>query len=101
MRVSNTGLMARVGLEGVENVLVRRRWRWLGHVMRMSEVRWPRRVLLWSGGEEEGDERRRGAPRLTWMRQIVREGWDGMAWGAVDTRKPHWVHWRDGRWGRY
>ena len=46
--VSNTGLLARVGLEGVENVIVRTTWRWLGHVLRMSEVRWPRRVLLWS-----------------------------------------------------
>jgi len=31
-------------------------------------------VLLWSGGEEEGAGRRRGAPKLTWIRMIKREG---------------------------
>src|SRR5205085_796331 len=53
-RLGGAELETRTGLKRLEGVVVERRWRWLGHVLRLPESRWPRRVLEWSGGEEEG-----------------------------------------------
>jgi len=39
-RVSNVELVERVRVKAVEEVVVERRWRWLGHVLRMDGNRW-------------------------------------------------------------
>lgn len=97
-RVRGVEVLARSGLRGLGEVAAARRWRWLGHVLRMGEGRWPRRVLLWSAGEEEGAARRVGAPRLSWLRGVLREGWASIPWKELGVAKPHWVHWERGRW---
>src|SRR5207253_8465521 len=78
--------------------VVEGRWGWLGHVLRLPESGWPRRVLEWSGGEEEGAVRRQGAPKLGWVRQVVRERWSGICWQRLGIAKPHWLHWKKGKW---
>ena len=97
-RLGGAELEMRTGLKRLEGVVVERRWRWLGHVLRLPESRWPRRVLEWSGGEEEGAVRRQGAPKLGWVRQVVWEGWSGICWQRLDIAKPHWLHWKKGKW---
>ena len=86
------------GLERVEGEVVERRWRWLGHVLRMPEGRWAKRALLWSGENEEGAGRARGAPKKTWLRVVLQEGWEGIPWSDLNARKPLWPRWTGGEW---
>ena len=97
-KISSEQLMSLVDQKPVEKCLIDRRWRWLGHVLRMDENRWPRRLLMWSGGEEHGARRNRGGQKLTWIRQVVREGWDLIPWKLLGVRKPHWIRWAGGDW---
>ena len=57
---------------GQQSVIQRwktQRWRYYGHVLRMSEERLPKQVLSWT---PEG-RRRRGRPKDTWRRTIHRD----------------------------
>ena len=96
-RVSNVALCTRTGLGDVGSELVTRRWRWLGHVLRMGEMRIPRRWLL-QEGLSMGGVRKQGEARLTWMRCVMREGWNGVPWKELKVRKPLWKRWCDGGW---
>ena len=60
---------ARAGLETISKQVARRRWAWLGHVLRMDHYSHPRIALTWV---PEG-KRKRGRPRETWRRTIERE----------------------------
>jgi len=96
--LSNRMLMEKVGLSGLGEILTERRWRWLGHVLRMPSVRYPRRVLGWDPDSEEGAFRLPGRPRLTWRAVIMKEGWDSLPFDRLGIRRPHWVHWIRGAW---
>ena len=69
MRVTNEEIRARAGLETISKQVARRRWAWLGHVLRMDHHSHPRIALTWV---PEG-KRKRGRPRETWRRTIERE----------------------------
>ena len=47
--MSNWELMARAGLPAVGELVLERRWRFLGHVLRMGQVRWPLLFALRGG----------------------------------------------------
>ena len=66
---SNTRLREETGQEYVSTVIRRRRWKYIGHALRMGEDRLPRQVLHWT---PEG-KRKRGRPRETLRRTIIRE----------------------------
>ena len=51
----------------------RRRWRWLGHVCRMSSSAPPKTTLRWT---PQG-KRNRGRPKETWRRTVKKEMKDG------------------------
>ena len=69
MWVKNEEVRARAGLETKSKQVARRRWTWLGHVLRMDHYSHPRIALTWV---PEG-KRKRGRPRATWRRTIERE----------------------------
>ena len=47
MRVTNEEVRARAGLETISKQVARRRWTWLGHVLRMDHYSHPRIALTW------------------------------------------------------
>ena len=69
MRVKNEEVRARAGLETISKQVARRRWTWLGHVLRMDHYSHPRIALTWVPEAR----RKRGRPRETWRRTIERE----------------------------
>ena len=69
MRVTNEEIRARAGLQTISKQVARRRWTWLGHVLRMDHCSHLRIALTWV---PEG-KRKRGRPRETWRRTIERE----------------------------
>ena len=56
-------------MEKMSIIIKRRRWKWLGHVLRMENNRHARTAITWT---PEG-KRKRGRPKETWRRTVDRE----------------------------
>lgn len=67
--ISNQELLARCQQENMGTIIRRRRWRWIGHVMRMETGSDTKTALRWT---PEG-RRKRGRPKTTWRRTIEQE----------------------------
>ena len=68
-KISNEELLRRCEQEGVANILMKRRWRWIGHVLRRDKHDNARIALYWT---PEG-KRKRGRPKITWRRTVMEE----------------------------
>ena len=69
MRVSNEEVRKRARIGSIGKQIRRRRWRWIGHVLRMDHHQNPRIALTWA----PGGKRSRGRPRETWRRTVELE----------------------------
>ena len=67
--VSEEELRQRSGQQSVVEKIKIARWKWYGHVLRMSDERLPKQALSW---RPEG-RRRVGRPKDTWRRTLTRE----------------------------
>ena len=103
MHITNEEVRRRAGIrETISGQVARRRWTWLGHVLRMDHHSHSRIALTWA---PEG-KRKRGRPRETWRRTVEREikerglrSWAEAATAAKDRTTwkeracgpiPHW-----------
>ena len=69
MRVSNDEIRRRAGIEKISTQVRRRRWKWIGHVLRMAPNRNPHVALTWA----PSGKRKRGRPKETWRRTVEKE----------------------------
>ena len=67
--IPNKEISKRTGINNIIDEVKQRRWRWLGHVMRMNKTRHPRTALRWA----PPGKRRRGRPLGTWRRTMEEE----------------------------
>ena len=90
-RVTNKEIQERTGINCIVEEVQRRRWKWLGHILRMNRSRHPLIALTWN---PQG-KRRRGRPKGTWRRTVDSEReeagktWNELKWLAQDR-----VGWR-------
>ena len=68
-KVTNEEVRKRADIEQTSTTIRRRRWKWLGHVLRMENTRHAKIAVTWT---PEG-KRKRGRPKETWRRTIERE----------------------------
>lgn len=68
-KVTNEEVRSRAGIEKVSDTIKRRRWKWLGHVLRMGNTRHAKIAISWT----PDGRRKRGRPKETWRRTIERE----------------------------
>ncbi|GFR78834.1 endonuclease-reverse transcriptase [Elysia marginata] len=68
-RISNEELLEHCQQESIEKILVERRWKWIGHVLRKSQNAIPRVAVQW---KPQG-RRKRGRPKTTWRRTAEAE----------------------------
>jgi len=91
-RVTNKEMWERAGMNNIVLEVKKRRWRWLGHVLRMKKERHPHAVLTWA----PPGKRKRGRPLGTWRRTVEEEmsdvgkTWYELRWLAMDR-----AGWRD------
>ena len=84
--ITNMEVSRRTGINNVVAEITQRRWRWLGHVLRMPRSRLPRAALRWA----PPGKRKRGRPLGTWRRTVegeMREAgktWNELGWLAQD-----------------
>ena len=91
--ISNENLLLRAGTKKVSDNIMERRWRWLGHVLRMDTNRICSVALTW---KPEG-KRRVGRPKTTWRRTVEVEraslGWN--TWAAARTTAKDRAKWKE------
>ena len=93
MRVSNDEIRRRVGIEKISTQVRCRRWKWIGHVLRMAPNRNPHVALTWAPSRK----RKRGRPKETWRRTVEKERaelrlslWAAAAAAAVAKNRDRW-----------
>ncbi|GFR79594.1 hypothetical protein ElyMa_005878800 [Elysia marginata] len=85
-KVTNKEISERTGKRSTVEEVKKRRWRWLGHVLRMSKSRHPLIALTWN---PQG-ARKKGRPQGTWRRSVESERvesgktWNELNWLAQD-----------------
>ena len=92
-RISNEEARERAGLDRISDTIRKKRWKWIGHVLRMEGNQNVRIALDWT---PEG-KRRRGRPRETWRRTVEKErhslGFD--SWAAAKRSAQDRNGWRE------
>ncbi len=90
-KIKNEDLLQKASLKPVTLEIKRRRWRWLGHVLRMPPDAHPRIALKWT----PDGKRPRGRPKETWRRTIDREREEqGWSWGHLQKTAQDRSQWR-------
>ena len=97
MRITNEEITARAGMETISKQVARRRWTWLGHILRMDYHSHPRIALTWV---PEGKQKR-GRPCETWRRTVERElEKEGLrTWAAAASAAEDRTAWRQRAYG--
>ena len=87
-KISNEDILWRCQQEDMGLVITKRRWRWIGHVLRKDPKSIVRTALHWT---PEG-KRRRGRPKTTWRRTVegemeaMKHSWGSLARLAQDRQ---------------
>ena len=91
-RIRNSTLYRRTSTHPVTLDIRRRRWRWLGHLLRMPPSSLPRIALRWTPDGKRG----RGRPKETWRRTVEKEMKEhGWTWGTLERAAADRNRWRD------
>ncbi|XP_054282434.1 uncharacterized protein LOC128999782 [Macrosteles quadrilineatus] len=89
--ISNEDLWARTDQEHIAIQINRRKWRWIGHILRQPQDTVARQALEWN---PQGN-RRRGRPRTTWRRTVEKElNSQGMTWARAKELANQRDRWR-------
>ncbi|KAL9960175.1 hypothetical protein ACROYT_G033591 [Oculina patagonica] len=89
--ISNYELRRITRRETITQQVQRRRWRWIGHVLRMMPKDLPRVAVRWS----PDGRRKRGRPKETWRRTVEREMRDNeWTWGHLERVAADRSQWR-------
>jgi len=77
-KVRNEDIRNQKKLQRMDLIIKERRWRWLGHVLRMEDDRIPKQATRW---QMDSYTRRAGRPRSNWIDTVSRDLKSiGMAW---------------------
>jgi hypothetical protein len=90
-KISNKDLHNITNTKDVETLLIQRRRRWLGHVLRKPSEDMTKVALRWTS---EG-KRKRGRPKTTWRRTIENEIKErGYTWSTIERKTNKREEWR-------
>ena len=90
-KISNLKLWERTGQKPVEQEILQRRWRWIGHTIRKSASNTTRQALNWN---PQG-KRKRGRPKNTWRRDVEADIKElGLNWGKLERLAQDRDAWR-------
>ena len=90
--ISNIELHRKTSTSSIMTEIKRRRWTWIGHVIRMPSDAIPKIALRWT---PIAGRRRRGRPKETWRRSFEREMKEnGLSWAQVEHLARNRGDWR-------
>ena len=91
-KISNLKLWQRTRQKPIEQEILQRRWRWIGHTLRKPTSNTTRQALNWN---PQG-KRKRGRPRNTWRREVEAVTKQlSLTWGAMEKLAQDRDAWRD------
>ena len=82
IRIENSMLRERARITLASEEVRRRRWKWIGHVLRMDQLSNPAIALTWT---PEG-KRKQGRPKTTWRRTVLQER-DKLGFGSWNAAR--------------
>ena len=89
--ITNEELHRETDATSLATQIKKRRWRWLGHVCRMSPGAMPKTALRWTAD----GKRRRGRPKETWRRTVEKEKKEcGLTWNTITKWAADRQQWR-------
>lgn len=89
--ISNEELWQRTRQEEIGIQIKRRKWRWIGHILRREDGNIAKTALVWN---PQGS-RRRGKPNTTWRRTIMKEVEEmGKTWNEIKVMAQNREEWR-------
>ena len=89
--ISNRELAERTGVGNIVAEIKRRKWRYIGHVLRMGNNRYAKRVLKWT----PPGKRKPGRPKGTWRRSVEAEmKEEGITWLSMERTAQNRTRWR-------
>ena len=89
--IRNEALYETTGSHSIVQEIKKRRFRWLGHVLRMPPSQIPKVALRWT----PPGKRSRGRPKTTWRRTVVSELSEmGLTWGEAQHVARDRTRWR-------
>ena len=90
-KISNHDLLKKCNQEDMGLMVKKRRWRWLGHVMRKDASDIIKTAMHWT----PDGKRKRGRPKTTWRRTVEQEMNDmGQTWGTLEKMAKDRQRWR-------
>uniref|UniRef100_A0AAV2LFI9 Rho-GAP domain-containing protein n=1 Tax=Knipowitschia caucasica TaxID=637954 RepID=A0AAV2LFI9_KNICA len=90
-KISNEELWTKTNQQPVDEAILQRRWRWIGHTLRKSASSITRQSLTWN---PQG-KRKRGRPRNTWRRDLDADVKQmGKTWGQLERLAQNRDAWR-------
>ena len=91
-KITNDAVREQTGMQKMEDVLRRKRLRWLGHVYRMDENRISKQALKWSPAD---GRKKRGRPRKNWNATVSDDlKIIGMDWDEAEQKAEERLMWR-------
>lgn len=91
-KITNQDLLIKCKQEEISILISRRRWRWIGHVLRKSPEELTNTAMFWT---PEG-KRRRGRPKITWRRTVESEMANFQhTWGSLKKMAQNRQMWRN------
>ena len=92
-RITNSRILEISGMENISCEVRRRRWNWIGHILRREGNEDCKTALGW---QPEG-KRARGRPKTTWQRTVEKErntaGW--ISWNATKIAARDRSKWKE------
>ena len=90
-RIKNEVILDRTNQRQLTDIIQERRLRWLGHVFRMDDNRFPKQTLKWAPIGKRG----RGRPKLTWRNTIEKDLREcNITWDEASTLAEDRTEWR-------
>lgn len=90
--ISNNELLNATNNIKVEDEIKKRKWTWIGHILRRSDDDITKAALQWN---PQG-QRRPGRPRTTWIRSVRRECADlNKSWNQIKILANDRIRWRE------
>ena len=91
-KISNIELYAKTKCNSIEAEVKFKRLRWLGHVLRMEQNKFPKKCLKWN---PTTGKRKRGQPKMTWRRSTEKDLFNlELTWGEAEALAKKRNSWR-------
>ena len=84
-KIPNKQIREKTKLNDILGVITRSKWKWAGHVARMSDNRWTIRSTEWQVRE---GKRSRGRPKRRWQDDICK--YQGASWARTAKDRKRW-----------